>query len=478
MKKTRIKPFVLVAVLIVTTCFAMAWAGKKNVSADPSPQTVTHKNGIVSLSGSLTQNKIYAGGDGLVSLALTLDTDDIRDAGESSGTAAPQHVDMVIVLDRSGSMAGQKIADARKAALNLIADLSPADRFALVTYSGQATPISSLEPVTPSIRRHLSAAISRISAGGGTNLGQGLKKGIDLLTGAEKIGNQRRLILISDGLANQGITDVHALAALAAIATDEAFSISTVGLGYDFNEQLMTAIADRGTGTYYYLENPAAFASVFQKELHRAGMVAATGVKIRMAEKSGLKLVAAGGYPISRENSHAVFYPGDLHSGETRKLFLTVKVPTGREKTFRLSGIDLSYRFQETPYTVTLSTAFILACVKDPAAAVASIDKETWGYKVIKEDFNRLREAVAKDIKTGKPAAAMKRIDAYHATQQAINAKVQSEAVAGNLEKDLTVLRATVADTFSGAEGEVREKQKKNAKAIQYEGYSGRRSKN
>ena len=475
MKKNRIKPFVLVALLIVTTCFAMAWADKKNVSATPTLQTVIHKNGIVSLSGSLTQTQIYAGGDGLASLALTLDADDIRDAGESSDTA-PRHVDMVIVLDRSGSMAGKKIADARTAALNLIADLSPADRFALVTYSGQAARLSGLEPVTPSTRRHLSAAIGRISAGGGTNLGQGLKKGIDILTGAEKIGNQGRLILISDGLANQGITDVNALAALAAIATDETFSISTVGLGYDFNEQLMTAIADLGTGTYYYLENPAAFASVFQKELHRAGMVAATAVKIRVPEQSGLKLVAAGGYPISRANSHAVFYPGDLQSGETRKLFLTVKVPTGRAKTFRISGIDLSYRFQDVPYTVKLNTPLTLACVKDPAAAVASIDKETWGYKVIKEDFNRLREEVAKDIKTGKPATAMKRIDAYRATQQAINEHVQSEAVAGNLEKDLTVLRATVADTFSGAESDVKEKQKKNAKAIQYEGYSGRRS--
>ena len=106
---------------------------------------------------------------------------------------------------------------------------------------------------------------------------------------------------------------------------------------------------------------------------------------------------------------------------------------------------------------------------------MASIDKDTWGHKVIKEDFNRLREEVARDIKIGRKKDAMKRIEQYHSTQQAINAQVQSEAVAGNLEKDLKDLRDTVADTFSGKKSEVKEKQKINAKALQYKGYNGRR---
>ena len=171
----------------------------------------------------------------------------------------------------------------------------------------------------------------------------------------------------------------------------------------------------------------------------------------------------------------AIFFPKDLQSGETRKLFLNLKIPTGREKTFKISGIDLAYRFNDTPYTVKFTTPFTLACVSDPKTAMASIDKDTWEHKVIQEDFNRLREEVAEDIKTGRKKQAMKRIENYRSTQQTINAQVQSEAVAGNLEKDLMDLRDTVADTFSGRESEVQEKQKKTAKALQYEGYSGRR---
>jgi Ca-activated chloride channel family protein len=475
MKKNRIRQLLLVGCLIATTCFAMAYAGKTSLTTSGIVQTASSKNGIVTLSGSLTQDKIYSGSDGMVSLALTINTDDITDNSIAGDAGNIGHVDMVIVLDRSGSMAGKKLDDAKKAAMNLISKLSPSDRFALVTYSNTAVRLSDLEYVTPSTRERLRNAISKISAGGGTNLGHGLTEGINMLTRAEKASNLGRVVLISDGLANQGIIDPNVLGNMASVAAEKDFSITTVGLGHDFNEQLMTAIADRGTGTYYYLENPSAFAAVFQKEFHRANTVAASAVKIRIEEKNGIKLVNAGGYPISYKNNTAIFFPGDLQSDETRKLFLNLKVPTGREQTFNIDGIDLSYRFAGQAYTVKLSTPFTLACVTDHKAAIASIDKDTWGYKVIKEDFNRLKEEVAKDIKIGRKKEALKRIEQYHSTQQTINAQVQSEAVAGNQKKDLKNIRDTQADTNTGKESEVREKQKINAKALQYEGYSGRR---
>ena len=258
MRKNRIKQFILVGCLIATTCFAMAYAGKTNSSASPTPRSI-NKKGIVTLSGFLTQDKIYAGSDGMVSLALTINTDDIKNTGISENTETSQHVDLVIVLDRSGSMNGKKLDDAKKAALNLISGLSPSDRFALITYSNTAIRLSDLVYVTPSARERLRAVISKISANGGTNIGHGLAEGINILTASDKTGNIGKVILISDGLANQGIIDPNALGNMASVAAEKDFSITTVGLGLDFNEQLMTAIADRGTGTYYYLENPSAF---------------------------------------------------------------------------------------------------------------------------------------------------------------------------------------------------------------------------
>jgi Ca-activated chloride channel family protein len=237
----------------------------------------------------------------------------------------------------------------------------------------------------------------------------------------------------------------------------------------------MTAIADRGTGSYYYLENPAAFADVFQKEFYNTQTAAVTGVKVQLPLNSGITLIDAAGYPIAEQNGYSVFYPGNLRSGQTRKLFLTLKVPTNRQKTFELDTIKLSYQYGNRTYETALEEPLTLACVNDQKKVYSSINKMSWSEKVINEDFNRLKQEVAADIKSGKKQRALKKIDQYYEEREAVNAVVGSAPVAENLDKDLNVLKTYVNDTFEGAPAAVRQKQKSNAKALQFEGYSGRR---
>jgi Ca-activated chloride channel family protein len=283
MKKNKLKPLLLVGCLLTITCAALVYASKGDPFHFWSPSVVSGKNGIVTLSGNLTQDKILYGGDGTAALALTLSADEVLDLdlGEAN------HVDMVIVLDRSGSMGGKKIADARRAALNLLSHLTSADRFGLVTYSDAVQRRSNLIKVTPANRKRLEAIISSISASGATNLGAGLQEGIDLLLSAREMGNTRRVILISDGLANRGITDPVSLGNMATISIEKEFAVSTVGVGSDFNEHLMTYIADRGAGNYYYLENPNLFARVFLKEFKITRAAVATSVEVRIPMKDG-----------------------------------------------------------------------------------------------------------------------------------------------------------------------------------------------
>jgi Ca-activated chloride channel family protein len=319
------------------------------------------------------------------------------------------------------------------------------------------------------------SAVKAIRAGGGTNLGAGLQAGIDILLASNHHQNSAKVILISDGLANKGLTDVRALSDIAAVAVEKEFAISTVGLGLDFNEHLMTAIADRGTGSYYYLENPAAFADVFQKEFYNTQSAAAFGVKVQLPMNSGITLIDAAGYPIAEQNGYMVFYPGNLRSGQTRRLFLTLKVPTNLQKTFELDTIKLSYQYGNRTYESVLEKPLTLVCVDDQKKVYSSINKTSWSEKVINEDFNRLKQEVAADIKSGKKQRALKKIDRYREEREVLNAVVGSARVAENLDKDLKGLRTYVNDTFEGAPAAVRQKQKSNAKVLQFEGYSGRR---
>lgn len=468
MKRNYVRPLFLVGCLIAVTCVAMAYS-----SSGVGPTVVAPANaGVVTLSGQLTQEKILRGGDGSVGLSLTMQADDVLDLDRGDA----RHVDLVIVLDRSGSMQGRKIRDAKQAVLNLLSNLSTRDRFALVSYSNGVRRHSNLLEATPTNRMLLTSAIHGISAGGGTNLGAGLQEGIDVLLASHKNGNLGKVILVSDGLANQGITNPTSLGHMASVAVQREFAVSTVGVGNDFNEHLMTTIANRGTGTYYYLENPNAFAAVFQKEFHNTRTAAATSVEVRIPLTGGISLVDAAGYPVEVKNNEAVFYPGDLLSGQTRKLFLTLRVPTNEEGNFEINGISARYVHKGRPHSVTLSKPFRIACVTDQDDVFASIDKSEWEEKVLRDDYNRLREEVAADIKKGNKGEALDRISRYYNEQQSVNSVVGSCEVADNLDKDLEDLRGVVKETFQGEPAEVEHKQKKNAKALQYEGYSGRRT--
>ncbi len=474
MKNHGIRTLAVVCCLVFATCGIKAYANKEKESGGPAPPVRVAENGNIGVTAALVRDKVFSGGDGIVELSLTL---------SAHGEAVPQNgqlnnVDMVIVLDRSGSMQGEKLGHAREAVVKLLNLLGAGDRFALVSYSDRVRVHTGLVPVTLGNLASLTAMAREISPGGGTNLGAGLGRGLDTHAAAKSIGNRGRVILISDGLANQGITDPSALARIASSATRRELTVSTVGVGMDFNEQLMTLLADHGTGNYYFLENPTAFAGVFEKEFRDGSTVAASGVAVEIPLPRGVSLVHASGYPIELRNQKAIFYPGDLVAGRTRRVFLRLKVPTGKGETHAVRGIRVSWQKEDQPFFKVIPGSLEISCVDDPHEAAGSVNKGEWARKVIQSDYNRLKEEVAGDIRKGDEKKALGRIEAYRSEKATMNRVVESEAVKGNLENDVEALRQTVKDTFSGPAAAVPMKRKKNAKVMQYEGYKGKRSAN
>lgn len=475
MKNDRLKPFIFIIFLIALTAAAMAYSSARVEPPVPATMGAGHhpfsQPGIVDISGHLVQRKILQGSEGIVNLSLTIHAGRLPEAASDESRS----VDMVIVLDCSGSMKGRKIQDAKSAISNLLTSLTANDRIALIAYSEGVQKISGLMSVSEKNRVNLESAIFRITAGGGTNLGAGLKAGIDTLLTATHTGSAGKVILISDGLANKGITHPRQLGNLAAIAAEKEFSVSTVGVGLEFNEYLMTTIADRGSGNYYYLENPAAFAETFQKEFYYAKTSVATGICVQLPLEDGIDLVAAAGYPIKIQNNHAIFHPGDLRSGQTRKLFLSLRVPSAKERRYEIGNITLSYIHKGRSYQTAIEETFEIACVRNNVEVYSSIDKTAWSQKVIQEDFNRLKQEVAGDVKTGEKSRALARIKKYYMEKKSMNANVCSPEVSENLNRDLKELREVVEDTFQGEPTEVSRKQKSNSKLLQFNGYRGRR---
>lgn len=469
--KTYKRSFLIVLGLIVAASAALAYVGADNSLFANLVSAKQPADGPVTLNVDLVQEKVLKDSDGRVSVALILDAKEI----DRPDDRPVQHTDLVIVLDRSGSMNGQKIRDARQAVVRLIDRLTAKDRLALVTYSNGVQTVSPLVAMNDAHRRELKAAVQRVHAGGGTNLGGGLQRGIHTLMQTSGQGGQRKVILISDGLANHGITDPFELGQMAGDAKAHNLTVSTVGVGYDFNEVLMTTLADHGAGRYYFLEDPKTFAQVFEKELEATRNVAASALEIRMPLPKGVRLVHAGGYPIQVQEGEAVVHPGDLLSGQKRKIFLTFQVPTDKEREIFLGRLNVHFNHNGAAHSIASEKKMTLACVKNPKEVMASIDEPAWSEQVVQEDYSQLKEEVATAIRKGEKDKALERIREYEVRQQTINASVGSSVVTKNLKDDVQSLRRSVEDTFQGAPAAVAEKKKQRAKALQYESYKIRR---
>jgi len=472
---TSKKTFLAVLSLIGITTAALAFMGihQSSVTASPRPVGSSGEDDMITIHTALTQDKVMQGADGNVSVALSLGAE----SSQFLNNAQIQPVDLVVVLDRSGSMNGRKINDAKKAVIHLLGCLTSRDRMSIITYSNGVEILSPLVHVNDSTRENLSALVHRINAGGGTNLSGGLYNGIATLMQTRETDRQRKIIVISDGLANHGITSPAELGAMAANASEHNLAVSTVGVGYDFNEVLMTTIADHGAGNYYFLENPQNFARVFEKEFETSRHVAATGVEVRIPLKDGLQLVGAGGFPIRIEDNVAVIRPGNILAGQQRKIFLSYHVPTEQERIFSLGKIQVHYQHDGKLQVAIAAEELNVACVRNQQEVIASIDETVWAEQVVKEDYSRLKDNVAAAIRTGKKEEALRAIEEYEGRTSTINSSVDSDKVSKNLENDVKALRQSVQTTFTGAPAAVAEKKKQQAKTLQYESYQVRRDK-
>ncbi len=177
-------------------------------------------------------------------------------------------VALTLVIDRSGSMKGNKIAYVKQGLHALLDSLPAGTRLSLVSFStGATTDWGPKVFDANSHKKEVGTAIDKLVASGGTNLHQGLKVGAEHCLSAGEEYTFRRVILLSDGQPTSGLTSFSAIVGLAKQMKDKGVSISTVGVGNGFNPTLMTTIAQKGDGTAWFLKNAAHAKDVFLNDL-------------------------------------------------------------------------------------------------------------------------------------------------------------------------------------------------------------------
>jgi Ca-activated chloride channel family protein len=265
-------------------------------------------------------------------------------APEVDGATRRPDLNLAIVLDRSGSMNGEKLDHAKAAARELVNNLSEGDRFSITVYG------SEVDVVFPSARasnQAKAAAITTIDAiydDGGTNLSGGLLAGRSQLLGNVESGAVSRVVLISDGQANEGIVNEQDLAKLAETTAQMGVSLTTVGVGLDFDEKVMTSLAVAGRGNYYFAESSHQLAELFNREFERVGATAATDVTLSIQAAPGVVIADAFGYRTRREGNRTLISIADLTSGETRKVVLRLDVAANATGSMDIADIDVAFQ--------------------------------------------------------------------------------------------------------------------------------------
>jgi Ca-activated chloride channel family protein len=283
-------------------------------------------------------------------------------------------VSVSIVIDRSGSMEGKPLADAKSAARHLVELLGPRDRVAIVTYSTGAELIVPMQMASVTGRAHALQMIDGIDSGGGTNISQGLMLGGEALAGSGD--GLRRLVLISDGQANEGLVEADALAELAATTAAARIAITSVGVGLDFDERTMSAIAIAGRGHYYFVEDTARIASLFERELDNLGMTVASDAELLVTPAPGVEVLDAVGYHPRRGGNSVIVPIADLRSGEVRKVVLRVRVATAGAGRMDLASVQLSWRPRDQGRIVAGTADVAVAITDDAGAVLAHRDRD------------------------------------------------------------------------------------------------------
>jgi len=248
-----------------------------------------------------------------------------------------------VVLDRSGSMdMGDRLPSARAALKALVDRLDRRDAFGLVVFDDEVDVVVPAGPVAdkPAIR----AAIDAVWARGSTNLSAGLLRGLQEARRAGGPGGAT-LLLVSDGMANQGVTDPERLEAVAASAHRAGVVTSTVGLGLGYDETVLAAVARGGQGNHVFAEHADTATAAVAGEVDGLLAKSVQAASLLIRPTSDVQTVTVfNDLPTHAVAGGVMVELGDLWAGEQRKLLLGLGVPAiGALGLARVATLELRY---------------------------------------------------------------------------------------------------------------------------------------
>ena len=282
-------------------------------------------------------------------------------------------LNLAVVLDKSGSMTGAKLEKTKQAARQLVDRLTPDDVFSLVIFSDEARVLMPAQKVED--KEALREKIDGIEAGGSTALYAGVKTGSRQLQEYFSLKRINRVILLSDGLANVGPSSTHDLRRLGRELAESGVSVTTIGVGDDYNEDPMAGLAEASDANYYYVQDTEKLPEIFARELGELLTVAVRDVRIEIVCPDGVKPLGFIGRAEKFEAQKASVNLSQFTLGQGRYLFMRCLVTRPEPEVAR---VKVSYTDESTVADQSVNAAVnaekvlvLTAVAKDEAIAQA-----------------------------------------------------------------------------------------------------------
>lgn len=274
-------------------------------------------------------------------MSLLINVTTPHEASEANAARQrPSGVNLALVLDRSGSMGGRRMRQAKLAAHGLIDHLSADDQISIVTFASEVEVLATA--LAGDQKELLHDLIETVRVGGQTDLQAGWLEGAHRVAAHFRQGYINRVVLLSDGMANRGVTRSEPIAAHVASLCRTGVSTTTVGVGDDFNENLLAAMAEAGDGNYYFAPTAEELPTLFNAELTEQRLVIGTRAVLKVLERApGVRIVQSNELPFGH---HAATTLGNLVAGKTIKVVMDAVVMSDADEQRPLLTLELEWR--------------------------------------------------------------------------------------------------------------------------------------
>lgn len=282
-------------------------------------------------------------------------------------------LNICLVIDRSGSMEGEPLEYMKRACGYVVDLLEPTDILSIVAFEEQVDVVMPARRVVNKalVKEH----INRIMPGNTTNLYDGMLAGCQQVASVQASGYLQRVLLLTDGEPTAGIKDFNSIVTQVAEQKHRGLSITALGFGGEYNEELMAGIARRSGGNYYYIAQPALIPEVFRRELETLMTITAKNVRVRLALPHGVQFRYVYGVQAPQVSPRTVeFVLPDIERGSTVSNLTELELDRHVPGTYRVARADVTYDDAVSGRTETLSVDAVMDFVTDRSQVEAGVN--------------------------------------------------------------------------------------------------------